>query len=345
MQTGKFYETVDPKLLITQKCAAEYRKDYRNEQIEKFLRDIFPDEQTRAAMIRWLGYCLTGEVREEKALMGLGNGGNGKGTLTTLLMKLFNDYATSVPVNAVVEAGRFKDAGAATPELNCLEKRRLGIVEELPQGGRLDVAKFKLLTGGDKLPVRRLYEEFHNITPTHKIFLSGNHLPVLSDTRDTGLLRRLLNVHFSADFTKNPDLHLKEKLLTPDALSGMLSLLVDAAQEWYDAMKAATAKYLADNDFISDFIENYCHCDERASIDRQSFLRKIKAEYPSECLRFTDRALIEAVTRMKGIEYRRTKSGYRIFGVNLCTDPDATDKFFQEEPIDPDDVPDTVAQS
>ena len=131
--------------------------------------------------------------------------------LTKLLIILLNDYAASVPVTAVIEAGRLKDAGVAPTELNVLEKCRLAIVEELPQGGRLDVAKFKSLTGGDKIPVRRLHEEFYNINPTHKLMLSGNHMPILSDTRNPGLLRRLLNMLFSADFTKNPDTLLKKK--------------------------------------------------------------------------------------------------------------------------------------
>ncbi|MBQ3442617.1 MAG: hypothetical protein IJG33_05150, partial [Selenomonadaceae bacterium] len=169
---GKFYEIVDPALLLTQQVNAFYRVGYRNETVDKFLRDILPDEETRAALIRWLGYCITGDVSAEKALFIYGTGGNGKGTLTKLLIILLNDYAASVPVTAVIEAGRLKDAGAATTELNVLEKCRLAIVEELPQGGRLDVAKFKSLTGGDKIPVRRLHEEFHNIDPTHKLMLS-----------------------------------------------------------------------------------------------------------------------------------------------------------------------------
>ena len=327
LQTSKFYEIVDPALLITQQCNAIYRPDYHNETIEKFLCDILPDEATRVALIRYLGYCLTGCVNEEVALFVYGTGGNGKGTLTKLLMTLLNNYAASIPVTAVIEAGRFKDAGAATPELNVLEKCRLAIVEELPQGGRLDVAKFKILTGGDKIPIRRLHEEFHNIEPTHKLFLSGNHMPILSDTHDPGLLRRLLNMNFYADFTQNPDRHLKEKLLTNEALSGFLTLLVAAAQCWYrdglivtSAMKDATHRYLAENDFIVEFISEFCTRDEEKSIDRKSFLNKLKEEYPAECSQLSDRALTEIVSRVNGISYRRTTGGERrFFGIKwIC---------------------------
>ena len=322
---GKFYEIVDPALLLSQQVNAFYRVGFRNETVDKFLRDILPDEETRAALIRWLGYCITGDVSAEKALFIYGTGGNGKGTLTKLLIILLNDYAASVPVTAVIEAGRLKDAGAATTELNVLEKCRLAIVEELPQGGRLDVAKFKSLTGGDKIPVRRLHEEFHNIDPTHKLMLSGNHMPILSDTRDPGLLRRLLNMLFGADFTKNPDTLLKKKLLVPDALSAMLALLVDAAQKFYrdgliiaDSMREQTRNYLAENDFIYDFISEYCQRGQNLSIPRQQFLGRLKEKCSDECFqqfRNSDRALTDAIKRIDGISYRRDMNGYQFFGI------------------------------
>ncbi|MBQ7078877.1 MAG: hypothetical protein IJM92_04275, partial [Fibrobacter sp.] len=320
---GKFYEVVDPALLLTQQVNAFYHAGFRNETVDKFLRDILPDEETRAALIRWLGYCITGDVSAEKALFIYGSGGNGKGTLTKLLIILLNDYAASVPVTAVIEAGRLKDAGAATTELNVLEKCRLAIVEELPQGGRLDVAKFKSLTGGDKIPVRRLHEEFHNIDPTHKLMLSGNHMPILSDTRDPGLLRRLLNMLFSADFTKNPDTLLKKKLLAPDSLAAILSLLIDAAQLFYrdgliiaDSMREQTRSYLAENDFIYDFISEYCQRGQNLSIPRQQFLGRLKEKCSDECFqqfKNSDRALTDAISRIDGISYRRTTGGERKF--------------------------------
>ena len=348
LETGKFYESVDRTLLLTQQCGAAYVKDASNTDIEKFFKDVLPDETTRAALIRWLGYCLTGNVNEEKSLFIWGRGGNGKGTLTKLLMTLLADYAASVPVNAVIETGRMKDAGAATAELNVLDKCRLGIVEELPQGGRLDVAKFKSLTGGDKIPVRRLYEEFHNIEPTHKLILSGNHQPVLSDPRDPGLLRRLLNMNFCTDFTQNPDLHLKEKLLCHTALSSLLSILVKAAQDWYqhglivsNLMKNATMSYLAENDFVSEFIDEHCVFGEERSIDRKSFLNKIKNEYTAECLRMSDRMIIDTVRNVDGISYRRggASGGYRFFGIGWRR-TDASDEFSGERVNDDYALPD-----
>ena len=326
LETGKLMQA-SPELLITQKCAAAYTGK-RNETVDKFLRDIQPDEQTLAALIRWLGYCSTGLVNEEKAFLFYGSGGNGKGTLTLLLMNLFADYATSLPVTAVCEAGRMSDAGAATTELNVLEKIRLAIVEELPQGRKLDTAKFKLLTGGDKIPIRRLHEEFTMINPTHKIIISGNYRPELSDARDDGLIRRLHSVDFLQKFTdQNRDPLLKSRLLAQDALNGLLTLLVDAAVTWFKhglifsaAIENSTRNYFDQNDFLSAFIVEFCEYGDGKFIELNSFVKRLKEEYPDETRLIPERHLKDMLKKLdgkNGIQYRRVgeKSRFGLAGI------------------------------
>ncbi len=334
LQTGKLYPA-NPSLLITQQVNANYRPGYRNPEVDKFLRDILPDEATLAAWLRWLGYCLTGSVAEEKAFMMYGPGGNGKGTLTKLLMTLFNDYACSLPVSAVCECSRMQDAGAATTELNGLEKSRLAIVEELPQGRKLDTAKFKRITGGDKIPIRRLYEEFTLIEPTHKIIISGNYRPELTDAHDDGLIRRIKNVDFLQSFTgERRDPHLKEKLLNPDALSGLLSLLVDEAVAWYKhglifspAMEQSTKGYFNQFDFLGEFISEFCEYGSGKFIEINGFVKRLREEYPDETAIISDRNLKDMIKRLAGkdgVEYRRVgaKSRYGLAGIGFRNDDD-----------------------
>ncbi|MBQ6297007.1 MAG: hypothetical protein IJK81_04855 [Selenomonadaceae bacterium] len=198
------------------------------------LHDILPDEETLVALIHFLDYAATGECSEEKALLFNGGGGNGKGTLTRTLIILFGSYATTLKTSAVLLTGKAQDSGAATTGLNPLENCRVAIIEELPQGGKLDVAKFKNFTGSDFISIRRLHQEQINIEPHFSPILSGNYLTELSDTRDPRLLRRLMNIYFTQSFIgKKRDPHLKEKLASLDALSGFLSLIVEAAKLWY----------------------------------------------------------------------------------------------------------------
>ena len=348
LEDGKLYQH-DPTKFITQQVNADYRPDYRSTTVDEFLTAIQPDAPTRGALLRWLGYCLTGLTIEEKAFLFYGNGGNGKGTLTLLLMTLFNNYATSLPVTAVCESSRMSDAGAATTELNVLEKKRLAIVEELPQGRKLDTAKFKLLTGGDKIPIRRLYEEFTMIDPTHKIVISGNFRPELTDAHDDGLIRRINSVDFIQKFMgskRNP--HLKQKLLNPDALSGLLSLLVAEAIAWYKdglifskAITESTDNYFAANDFLSEFVSEFCEYGSGKFVKLKKFVERLREEYPDETRLISDRHLKEMIKNLcdkqDGVEYqaRHGKNrGAAIVGLTLIADDD-----WHGTPVDPADIP------
>ena len=209
---------------------------------------------------------------------------------------------------------------------NLKVKEALAIVEELPQGRKLDTAKFKLLTGGDKIPIRRLHEEYTMIDPTHKIVISGNYRPELTDARDPGLIRRIQGVDFLQHFTdSNRDPHLKKKLLAADALSGLLTLLVDAAKAWYQygllfskAMETSTRNYFAQNDFLSEFISEFCEHGEGRFIEINAFVKRLKEEYPAETRTISDRNLKDMIKRLQGregITYKRHPQSRR-FGLD-----------------------------
>lgn len=58
---------------------------------------------------------------------------------------------------------------------------------------------------------------------------SDDYSPELITARESGLLRRLMNIDFVQSFIGSQrDPYLKRKLAEPDALSGFLSLIVDA---------------------------------------------------------------------------------------------------------------------
>lgn len=326
LETGKEYPH-NPKLLMTQMINAEYRAGYRNERVDTFLREILPDDETLQALLRFLGYCLTGEISEEKALFIHGRGGNGKSVTTKTLLNLFADYACGFPIESILMQPFTKDGDAATPAFNKLQWRRLALAEEIPAGRKLDYAKFKLLTGGDALPIRKLHQEATEIkNPMHKMIFSGNHLPELDDANDAGILRRWIQIRFEQDFTKNPDTTLKKFLQTDDALSALLNILVDNAVAWYkdgliisERMEKTKTAYFAANDFIAEFISEYCERNNSASVSRKEFLKRLKAEYPNETRGKSDQELTSSVVKIDGIRYKRgTGGGYKFFGVALC---------------------------
>ena len=305
LQTGKLYPNRDPKLLITQMCNAEYHAGEYSQIVDNFFESILPNEDTRAALIRYLGYCLTGCANEEKAVFLRGPGGNGKGTLTQTLLKLFNNYGVAFPIKSLLMQ-RDSDAESATPTLAKLQYCRLACAEEIPQGRKLDAAKFKVLTGGDKIYFRRLHEEGAVIeNPTQKFIVSGNYDIELSDSSDWGLKRRWIQIPFTQKFTENNcDLHLKEKLTAPDALNGLLSRLIDAAQSWYAnglfesaEMKIAKLNFFSSQNFIAEFFSENCEFYKTSQITLKEFLKRLTDSEFSLCRAYSDKALRDMIKK------------------------------------------------
>ena len=321
-----------PELYLTKKCPVEYKgKDYQSKLFDDFMQSILPDEQTRRAVLRYLGYCLTGKVSEEKALFILGNGRNGKGTLMKILLTLLDNYATSIRIEAFLQQ-KFKDGNSATPEFAKLDGCRLAVANEIPQNEKLDVAKFKDLTGGDKFSARKLHAEPVLIEPTHKLIFCGQYLPEIFNANDIGYNERLLVAKFPQQFTGDKcDPHLKDKLLEGDVLSGVLSTLVNECLAWQneglivsDAMQAEKQSYFDDNNFIADFISEYCEVGEGKTCYRKELLDTLKDKYKTAS-RLSDNALSDMIkkelTRLEiKFEDKKVKKGKIFIGIELSTD-------------------------
>lgn len=325
LETGKLYPA-DPSLYLTQMCSVDFDDRADFSFVQEFFAQIQPDEMTRAGLLRWLGYCLTGSICEEKFLVWLGkSGANGKGVLSKSISSLLDGYATSMPRRALI-FNKFANGDSHTAGLNSLPGARFAISEELAQNLVLDSALIKTLTGGDMQAFRQLYSEVEVTNLVAKINMSSNFLPKFENVDDGGLQRRLLVMPFDQIFTgerANPKL--KEQMLTPENQRGLLRLLVTEATAWYrggliisDQMTNARKDSLDANDFIADFLSEYTETHEGGQITRKALLEKLRAQC-SDARRFNDRELT-AMVKARGIDYREGKKGFFFSGIRLISD-------------------------
>ena len=334
LETGKTYQhapcialndapTLSERAHFSKVVRADFRGiDYRDPDgiVEKFFRDVLPDEQTRAAFLRFFGYAITGECCEEKFLFIDGSGGNGKGTAAGSIMNVVHNYGCSFPIQGILLNSKI-DANAATPAYNMLLGARVAMSEEIPANAKIDASKIKLLNGGDRIPIRKMFEEYSVIEdPTHTMIFSGNNLPEIGDVHDPGILRRLLRIQFKQDFRHNPDLQLKKKLASPECRSAILAMLVENAMLWYrdgllisSEMQNAVKSYIESQDFIAEFISEHCHYGRDLKIPRKEFLKALQGSYQKETRGLSDQTLTKMIEKIDGIAYRRGTGGVRAF--------------------------------
>lgn len=222
---------------------------------DAFLERVQPDPQVRACLLRVLGYSLTGVIREHILPIHHGTGRNGKGTLRDAVLYVMGDYGTEVPVSLLMA----KDRDAHPTEKMVLRGARFASASETEKGRAINEPLVKLFTGGDPITARLMHRDFVTFFPTHKLWLSTNHRPIIRELSPAMWCRILLFpwTVFIPPEEQDGDLSNKLRAEAP----GILCRLVQACLEWQargvdppDAVKAATEGYRAESDPLADFL-------------------------------------------------------------------------------------------
>jgi hypothetical protein len=79
--------------LITKLAPVTYDPEAGSAIWDRFLGEVAPDLEVRQWLQRFLGYCLTGSVREQKFSFWVGKGGNGKNVLADAVCAVMGEYA------------------------------------------------------------------------------------------------------------------------------------------------------------------------------------------------------------------------------------------------------------
>lgn len=260
---------------LTKLCPTPFDRAATCPRWERTLDTIFDgDTELVEYLQRYLGYALTGDVREQTLPVWWGAGANGKSTIINAILETVGlDYGGMVPAELLME-----NRGEQHPTILAdLFGKRLMVAAETSQGRRLNEARLKTLTGGDRIKARRMREDPWEFTPTHKLLLVTNHKPEVRGT-DHALWRRLRLVPFVVRFLDAaapenanrtiPD-HLRIDRDLPFALRaerpGILAWLVRGCLDWQryglpcpTAVRGATEEYRTAEDVVGTFIAEHC---------------------------------------------------------------------------------------
>jgi putative DNA primase/helicase len=270
-------------------------------------------------------------VREHVLAFLYGLGANGKSTALSTLHAMLGDYATPAPRGLL-----FRARGERHPtELATLHGRRFVTCSEIEDGQAFDEALVKDLTGGDPIECRRMREDFWTFTPTHKLFMAGNHKPTVRGD-DEGIWRRMRLVPWTVTIPEaERDTMLSEKLRAE--LPGILAWAVRGCISWQAkgletprAVRDATSDYRSESDLVGQFFAEHVVFERDANMAR----KVLRETYETWCKengadalgakRFAGRLRERGVVDGKVRQGAQVLDGWR--GVRLATDSERSRK-------------------
>ena len=249
------------------------------EEIEIFMKKLFPVPDLNHYMHDHLASCLIGANKNQTFNIYHGSGSNGKSILADLMAVTLGEYKGTVPITLVTDVrGKI---GGTSDEVLKLKGVRYAVMQEPSKGVKLNDGIMKELTGGDPLQARGLYSESEIFEPQFNLVVCTNSLFDI-ETADDGTWRRIRKCDFMSKFVDEGETHtddtpyvfLKDKGLK-DKLSSLApvfaSILVNRAYETEGivencpTVENASSKYRKGQDHIASFISEMI-----ISVDNQS---------------------------------------------------------------------------
>lgn len=271
--------TSDPKILITKQVRATYQPEAKAALWERFISECFlGDSETIRYIQKALGYSLTGDVGEEVMHFFYGVGSNGKTLLTNVIYNILSDYAAIADTDLLMRKDKTND-NTPTPDIARLQGKRFVIANEVEEGRRLNDKNLKTLASKQNMHARELYGKTFEFAPQHKIFVTTNHKPYVSDQSE-GAWRRIRMVPFLNRVSGDQiDFDLEGKLMKE--ASGILNWLIRGCLMWQEerlnpssAIERSSSEYRRESDVFGLFISECCKEGPEEKVDQQALFNR-----------------------------------------------------------------------
>ena len=229
------------------------------------------DANLTAYIWRWLGYFLTGDVREESFLFLYGKPQSGKTTLIEVIAQILGErenggYAQQCDMEMFTET----KIDRGSDRLASLHGARFAYASETEEGRNWKASLLKLATGGDTLGGRFLYAERFTFKPTHKLLIFGNERPHLRSA-DNGVKRRIHLLEYPGVISNEErDNTLKARLV--EEYPAILYSMIQSCVEWQRIglgrpmeIEENVEEYISSEDSLGAWLEERTKRDMNAS--------------------------------------------------------------------------------
>ncbi|PMP83952.1 MAG: hypothetical protein C0175_00915, partial [Caldisericum exile] len=206
------------------KFPVKYDPDSKPGRIVDVLKQLMREEDL-VVFQEWVGYNLwIFNYEAQKALMLVGEGGNGKSTALKFLVALLGKEN--------VASKSLHELESDPHAMAYLFGKVANIYPDLPTKDIYSTGTFKMLTGGDRIESRKLYQAPFSFTNIAKLTFSANKIPKVPDD-STAFFRRWIIIEFPYVF-EGTDKEIKgladELIKDEDELSGFLNWALEGLQ-------------------------------------------------------------------------------------------------------------------
>ena len=243
-----------------------------------FLNEVLEGDQGRIRLLQqWFGYCLTGDTSQQKFIVAVGDGQNGKSVALDVLTAMLGPENVS-HVRVELFAQRF--------QLTMTLGKLANISYDTGEIDESAEATIKEFTGGDRMYFDRKGIRGVFAYPTARLILATNHDPRFED-RSKGIWRRMIVIPFQVSIERErQDPHLATKLKSE--LPGIFNWAVEGLRDLRrqgqlivpEICRAALENYRRDSHPARQFLTE---CYELAASGEGVSCAAIYSEYVQWC--------------------------------------------------------------
>lgn len=208
----------DPTVMTTVQLAVDYDPHASCPEFDQFLTGIVPADTINTAW-ELIGYLMLSGNPLHKAVMLIGTGRNGKGTLLRVIVALLGKQnVASISLHTLVD-NRFATAN--------LFGKIANIAGDIDGTYLESTATLKAITGDDLISAEHKGRDMFNFTAWAVPVFSANKIPPSADVT-SGYLSRWLPIEFPTSFVGREDPELTARLTTKAELAGVAAKAVPA---------------------------------------------------------------------------------------------------------------------
>ncbi|GAA4015982.1 DNA primase family protein [Streptomyces plumbiresistens] len=326
LRTGELREH-NPADRLTQCARVAYRPEASSPRWLRFVDEVFPDDSELQTYYQtFLGYCITGEVREHALGVWYGSHGrNGKGTTIRTMQALFgSQIIREVDYQLFVRGYQ-----PHTEQVAGLRGARMVVAQEGEAGQAMNTARLKNYSGGDRIEARHLQGRTFSYEPTFTIVLATNHLPEFA-SGGAALWARTKAILFGQSFADRVDRDLEPTVQGPEA-EGVAAWVVAGAVRYYAeglrdplSVVAATEFHRDSVDPLKELVGEVFDYAEGSKVKRSTFnadLKDWRETNGDKSGKFSPSSVKRHLLTSGNAEERKFADGWYYLGIRLMSDP------------------------